>query len=288
VPTPGEIGPNFQLGKEALAATKNIALGVAVVWGIFLPIAFIWNPDSNVFWVCFVLFGILGPVGMTISSTFALIRKRRYFVEGVDTSRYIPMFVHRAGLQLLSEKDTDYILALASMEELIFCCCEGSLCKQRKKDFFEDIKKEVARIPIRDVEDVFVISPEINESERMSTQVSEFLVNYALGALLHRSQKTMFFDAFIVVVLAGQSKQYLIFGIPNKISGAPIFDTLLKFLPEEVTNPIEMIGTAAEGVEALTVEKDDPMAIKNAKRVAFEVLAAKETSRVRARSQGLT
>ena len=286
MPTSERIRPDFQPGKEVLGAAKTAVLGTVAIWGIFLAIHFIGGADSDAFWGAFMLFGVLGPLSAVFFSTRALIRKRKYFRQGVDIGHYIPMFVHRTGFSSLSEKGTTYIVILESMEELIFFSCEASLCKRRSEDFFDDLQKEVARIPIRDIEDVFVIPAEIDEKKRMSTQVSEFLVNQTLGRLLHRSTHTMFFDAFIVVVLAGPSKRHLVFGVPNKFSGAPIFSTLLHFAPQEVATTFEVLGTGSEAVEALTVETDDPQAIKNAKQIAIEILGIQ--ARLRARNQGLT
>lgn len=286
MPTSDRIRPDFQPGKEVLEAAKTVFFGIVAVWGIFLAIHFIGGADGDAFWGAFMLFGVLGPVFTVFLSIRALIRKRKYFRQGVDIGHYIPMFVHRAGLPLPSKKEATYIVVLESMEELIFFRCEASLCKRRSENFFDDLKSEAARIPIRDIEGVFVIPPEIDEKERMSTQVSEFLVNQTLGRLLHASSHTMFFDAFIVVVLAGPSKRHLVFGVPNKFAGAPIFSTLLHFAPEEVATTFEVLGTASEAVEALTVEADDPQAIKNAKHIAIEILGVQ--ARLRARNQGLT
>ena len=177
MPTSERTRPDFQPGKEVLGAAKTVVLGTVAIWGIFLAIHFIGGADGDAFWGAFALFGVLGPVFTVFLSTRALIRKRKYFRQGVDIGHYIPMFVHRTGLPLPSEKEVTYIVVLESMEKLIFFRCEALLCKRRSEDFFDDLKSEVARIPIRDIEGVFVIPPEIDEKKRMSTQVSEFLVN---------------------------------------------------------------------------------------------------------------
>jgi len=278
-----QVTAGFSLREEVSAAAKQWALAVVFVWGIFLAIGWIWDADNGVFWGCLMLFGVLGPLMLLFSSTRAIMRKRRCFLEGFAVGRYIPMFVHRAGLGLPTKNNIDYVVALTSAKELIFYQCEASLCESAKEGFFEDLKKELVRIPLGAIEDVVVFSPEVDTSNRMTDQISEFIVNQTLGRLLHTSSKTVYFDAFLVIVLAGTPKQHIVFGIPNKLSGAPIFDTLLEFMPEAIANPFEILGTTMEGVEALSVEEADPAAIKNAKRVAVEVLVARARSRELAR-----
>lgn len=248
---------------------------VIIIWVIFFAIHFIFGADSEGFWGAFVVFGIIGPVVSLFTSARTITRKDKYSQQGIDIGHYIPMFVHHSGLESLSGKESTYIAVLKSKEELIFFGCESWLCKKRSEDFFDDLKSEVERIRIRDIESVFVIPADIDVNDRTSTEVSEFIVNHTLGALLGRSKHTVFYDAFIVVVVSRPSKRNLIFAVPNKIAGSPVLSTLLHFVPEEVSKTFEALDTTSEAVEALTVEADDPEAVKSAKKVAVELLGVK-------------
>ena len=265
----------FELGKEAAGSAKNIGLGIVVVWVTFFAIHFIFGADSDGFWGAFVLFGIITPIFMLFTSTRTLTRKQIYSKRGIDVSSYIPMFVHRSGLPSLDEKETTYVAALQSSSELIFFRCESWLCKKSSDEFFDDIKGEITRIRIRDIESVFVIPADIDVNDRTSTEVSEFLVNQTVGRLLHKSLHTMFYDALIVIETSNSSKPLLVFAVPNKIAGVPVLSNLLHFVPEEVSKTFEVLDTTFEAVEALTVEADDPEAVKSAKKVAVKILGVK-------------
>lgn len=275
MPTSERTHPEFQPGKEAAGTAAKTVTATIIIWVIFFAIHFIFRADSDGFWIAFVVFGIIGPVFRLFTTARTVTRKDKYSQQGVDIGHYIPMFVHRSGLPSLSEKESTYIAALKSKDELIFFSCESWLCKKRSEDFFDDLKSEVARIRIRDIESVFVIPADIDVNDRTSTEVSEFIVNTTLGALLHRSLHSVFYDAFIVVVVSRPSRQHLVFAVPNKIAGAPILSTLLHFVPEEVSKTFEVLDTTSEAIEALTVEADDPEAVKSAKKVAVELLGVK-------------
>jgi hypothetical protein len=253
----------------------NTLIFTAIVWVLFFGIHFIFGADSDGFWGAFVVFGIFGPIYIAFTSVRASMRTDELEQGDVDTQWYIPMFVHQSGLEKLADKQGTYVAALKSRDELIFFSCESWVCKKRTEDFLTDFKNEVARIRIRDIESVFAIPAEIDVSDRTSTEIGEFIVNNTLGSLLGRKRSTMFYDAFIVIRLSRPSMQPLVFAVPNKIAGVPILSTFLHFVPEEVSNTFEKLDIAHEAIEALTVEAEDPEAVKSAKKVAVEILGLK-------------
>jgi hypothetical protein len=253
----------------------NTLICTAIVWALFFGIHFIFGADSDGFWGAFVMLGILGPIYVAFTSVRTSVRKTTLSDQGVDTGQYIPMFVHHSGLPKLADKQGTYVAALKSKDELVFFSCESWVCKKRSEDFLNDFKSEVARIRIRDIESVFAIPAESDVSDRSSTEISEFIVNNTLGSLLGRKRHTTFYDAFIVIVVSRPSRQHLVFAVPSKIAGAPILSTFLHFVPEEVSKTFEALDTTNEAIEALTVEAEDPEAVKSAKKVAVEILGLK-------------